>query len=92
MPDVLVDINKLRDAAKAYESYKNELNSMLNSLKSDVKNLEAEWKGATSKSFTLDHFPQMQDAMKKHIQKINDLEKELNYAVSQFSNLDLELR
>lgn len=92
MPDVLVDVNKLKNAAKAYESYKNELNSMLNSMKSAVNNLENEWKGATSKSFTLNHFPQMQDAMKKHIKKIDDLEKELNYAISQFSILDSELK
>lgn len=90
MPDIKVDTNKMKDAAKAYGDYEEELSSLLHRLKTSIDNLQNEWKGQASSSFTGIHFPTFYKNMTKYIQKVKSLKSELDYTAKQFSNLDNE--
>lgn len=92
MPDVKVNMNRVRDAAKAYENYAGELESLLNRLKADMDNLLSEWKGLARNSYTEQKFPTLYNSMMQYVQKVKTLEEALDFTAKEFSSLDCELK
>lgn len=88
MPDIKVDTNKMRDVARAYGDYEEGLNTLLNRLKASIDNLQWDWKGQASSSYTGMHFPTLYKNMGKYIQKVKYLKSELDNTAKQFSSLD----
>lgn len=91
MSKIGVNIVKLRETASVYRNSRTELETILNDLKSSVENLKSGWSGEARNSFSEQHFPKVCESMKKHIERISVLEKELTTAANDFEQLDSEL-
>ena len=89
--DILVDINKVNEAKKAYKEYSNQLTETIKKLKRSVDNIESQWKGLAKDSFENSHFPKVYESMTKHNKKIEKLYEELNYISTQFSSLETDI-
>jgi len=92
MADVMIDVYKFNDTIRIYSSAREELNSMIETLKKEINSLGNDWKGEASKGFSINHFPKIYESMEAHIKKIERLENELKTVISEFTSLDNDLK
>jgi len=90
--DVVIDVSVAEETSRTYTSSIEEINEIMTNLTNCINNIKNDWKGDSSNSFTLNHFPKLNTSMQKHVDMIKVLQSEIAMAIQDFNALDSEIK
>jgi WXG100 family type VII secretion target len=92
MDVIEVNLSKMNETAVLYKKCSTDLDEMLQDLNTSIHKLQEQWKGETEKIFSTNHFPKLSENIKKHMDKIAFLEKELRNTINEFQYLETDIK
>jgi len=90
--DIMIDVSIAKNTSEKYKSTITTITNTMTELDNCIKNLGDNWKGDARDKFTLEHFPSYLKSMQDFIDMLTVLKDEIDFAISDFNDLDVELK